>query len=163
MASATLLDNGAAFDLLTPLARWSASSPARGGRATTTVRARDLVNQDPLQQPGHGGGTALWATEFSPETAVTGEIMHSYIASLYFLLTVRDLFENRASHVSRLFNPDDWRKNPDPPGLRDLVDARAALSVSPRLAVGLVNEARAHLPGCFEAHPAQPAVVVVLR
>ena len=164
MASATLLDNGAAFDLLTPLSKLvreltSENQPGDGDRPA----ARDLVSQDPLNSRVMAEARRLWATGFSPETAVTGEIMHSYIASLYFLLTVRDLFEKRAGHVSELFNPDNWRKNPDPPGLRDLVDARAALSVSPRLAVGLVNEARAHLPGCFEPHPAEAAVVAVLR
>jgi hypothetical protein len=163
MASATLLDNGAAFDLLTPLSKLirELTSERRPGRDRPP--AQDLVNQDSLNIRVMAEARRLWATEFSAETAVTGEIVHSYIASLYFLLTVRDLFEKRTSHVSQLFNPGNWRKNPDPPGLRDLVDARAALSVSPRLAVGLVNEARAHLPGCFEQHPAEPALVAALR
>jgi hypothetical protein len=164
MASATLLDNGAAFNLLTPLSKLvreltSEWASGHGDRPP----ARNPVNQDSLNIRVMAEARRLWATEFSAETAVTGEIIHSYIASLYFLLTVRDLFEKGASHVSQLFNPDNWRENPDPAGLRDLVDARAALSVSPRLAVGLVNEARAHLPGCFEPHPAEPPVIAVLR
>jgi hypothetical protein len=159
MANATSLDNGAAFDLLTPLSKLVRQLTREDQSDDGDYPPpQDLLNLEVLAE-----ARRLWAIEFSAETAVTGEIVHSYLASVYFLITVRELFENRANQVNLLFNPEKWENKPDPPGLRDLVDARAALSVSPRLAVSLVNEARAHLPGCFGPPPPESAMVLVLR
>jgi hypothetical protein len=144
MASAVSLDNGAAFALLTPLTRLLIELT---GWDQPTDDA-NLPDQKELIAKVSEEATRRW-THFPRETApVTREIVHSFIAGLYFLLTVRVLFERGRDEVAELLLPDPkrpWRYPaayvPDPAALRELVNARGALNVSPQFALALVKEA----------------------
>jgi hypothetical protein len=147
MASAVSLDNGSAFGLLTPLTGLLVELTG-WDQPTYDVYPPD---QHELIDKVLTEMTRLW-NGLAPETTpVTREIVHSFIAGLYFLLTVRVLFERDRDTVDELLMPDAGHprtysaaygaSEPDPPALRELVHARAALSVSPDLAVALVNEA----------------------
>lgn len=117
--------------------------------------------------------TQLWNGS-SPDIApVTCEIVHSFIAGLYFLLTVRVLFEQKRGTVDELLVPADGHpqtysvaygeSEPDPPVLRELVHARGALGVSPHLAVSLVNGAWLNLESSTVTHSlAAPLVLLDL-
>jgi hypothetical protein len=159
MASAVSLDNGVAFGLLTPLTTlllgltgwdqptYDAYPPAQ----------EELPSQEELIAEVMGVATRRW-TDFPPETApVTREIVRSFIAGLYFLLTVRVLFERGREAVAGLLPPDTrgpWRHSapyggrvPDPAALRELVNVRGALNVSPQFAAALLREVWRNLNG----------------
>ncbi len=150
MASAVALDNGAAFGLLTPLTTdllaltgWDQPSYEAG-----LPPQEDDVN-DVLRE-----AVRMW-NDFPRDTAsVTQEIARSYIAGLYFLLTVRSVFERGRPKVALLLPADTTRPGgrarvggcqPDPAALRKLVNARGALNVSSEFATALVSEVREYL------------------
>jgi hypothetical protein len=146
MASAVSLDNGVAFSLLTPLTTLLLGLT---GWDQPTDDADPPV-EDELISEVLRKARKLW-TDLPPETApVTGEIVHSFIAGLYFLLTVRVLFGRGPAMVADLLPPDTrvplrhpapyGTSRPDPDALRELVNARSALNVSPRFSVALVDE-----------------------
>jgi hypothetical protein len=78
-------------------------------------------------------------------------VCDTFIAGLYFLLTVHDLFTAGEQIVTTLITPDAAAHDPDhwlvecPEVVHDLAIARAALAVSPYLAAEGVNEARQNL------------------
>jgi hypothetical protein len=146
MASAVSLDNGVAFGLLTPLTTLLLGLT---GWDQPTYEA-DPPAEDELIREVLRKARQLW-TDFPPGTApVTGEIVHSFIAGLYFLLTVRVLFERGPATVADLLPPDTTDplghsapyggSTPDPDALRELVNARGALNVSPQFAAALVDQ-----------------------
>jgi hypothetical protein len=151
MASAVSLDNGSAFALLTTLTTLLVQLT---GWDQPTYDAYP-PNQSTLITDVLAEATRLWNHSSPKITPVTREIVQSFIAGLYFLLTVRILFERETGTVDELLMPEAGHpraysaaygeSEPDPPALRELVHARGALSVSPHLAVALVNQALLNL------------------
>jgi hypothetical protein len=97
------------------------------------------------------------AEEIAPLTA---EVCDSFLAGLYFLLTVHELFTadptpvvELAAHVTDIQPEEGICKLKDDASLRNLARARAALGVNPYLAAAVIRETRRTLsaghPGLF--------------
>jgi hypothetical protein len=76
-----------------------------------------------------------------PVAALTAEICDSFLAGLYFLLTLYQLFTAEPDTVTRLA---------DHPALRDLARARTTLGVNPYLASTMIRDTRKTLSGCTD-------------
>jgi len=85
-----------------------------------------------------GDGRAGFSEQGKDVAPFTSEVCDSLLASLYFLLTVRQLFTATPD------NRDDWLDDV-PDALRDLSRACVALGTNPYLAALLVDEARKRL------------------
>jgi hypothetical protein len=88
-----------------------------------------------------------------PVAALTAEICDSFLAGLFFLLTVYQLFTTEPDTVTRLAvdcSDDGTCALRDHPALRDLARARTNLGVNPYLASTIIRDARKTLSGCTE-------------
>jgi hypothetical protein len=82
-----------------------------------------------------------------PQAALTAEICDSFLAGLYFLLTIYQLFTTEPYAIARLTVPASTADG-DPAGnsaLPNLARARTILSVNPYLAAALIRDTRRQL------------------
>jgi hypothetical protein len=155
MASAASLDIGANPSLLEKLTSEDWPLPHNTGSPGDILWLQDVLNE--VSQLWTAGSPPLSSSPRQEHALITAEIYDSFIAGLYFLLTVRQFFARGAETINELIAPKapresgpaghrdgDWL-NSDPPVLRNLANARAALSVNPYLASSLVNEALRNL------------------
>lgn len=167
LASAASLDVGANPGLLEKLTSeaWPWPSTESSGDIEWMQSVIDEVTQlwtgtSPPISPGLGQADAV----------ITAEVCDSFLAGLYYLLTVRQIFaaadtidnlvKPPATHTPDCSSPESGRSrqtgqshpekgwlNDKPPILCDLASARAALGVNPYLATALIHQARQNLPG----------------
>lgn len=145
LASAASLEVGANPGLLERLTSeaWPWPSTESGGEIEWMQSVIDEVSQlwtgtSPPLSPGLGQADAL----------LTAEVCDSFLAGLYYLLTVRHIFAAEKGWL-----------NDNPPILRDLASARAALGVNPYLATALIHQARQNLPG----HKGDPGFAAAIQ
>jgi hypothetical protein len=181
MASAASLDVAAtpAWLRRLPGAPWQHHRDYQGIQAVMDDLRQQWTGKA-LRRP-HKGQQHSGKQDQDPDfTALSAEIHDCFVAGLYFLLTVYDLFATGAAVVSKLAvlpvtaqetaeetaeesgtrtgtESESWL-NEDPPVLLDLADARAALGVSPYVASIHIDEARLELAAASESQALAPLV-----
>jgi hypothetical protein len=144
MAQAVSLEIPASPDLLRLLGAegWSMGHTENSGRSARSIDIK--AKMDELSQLWAGKARQRFDDTYKGVAVLTAEICDSFLAGLYFLLTVYQLFTTEPDLVTELAasaTGGTFRFNDDPV-LRGLARARTTLGVSPYLAAKIIQDTR---------------------
>jgi hypothetical protein len=115
------------------------------------IQAADIkAVMDDMSRLWAGGSRRLFAGGAEEISPLAAEVCDSFLAGLYFLLTVHELFTAESMPVIQLaaqVTEEGICKLNDNASLRSLARARAALGVNPYLAAAIIHETRSTLAG----------------